>query len=255
MPLTPHALQRAVESAEAEGIWLGHKLVNDGLFSGGELAALISRELKIPLTDLASCHPEPTALALADAAFCQQCYVVPMHLSHECLHLVMANPMDMGVIDFFKLKVRRRLEISVAPVDQLLTMAPSWYRTEPITLAPDPSETAVPVIFRHRSASANPDEIETPYPCGIVDMLKQVVDAKGSDLHLTAGSSPRVRIDGQLKSAPQPKLRPYHVLALVSSLMTDEQHRHFEEEKELDFSFGLENIGRFRANIFSPHCS
>ncbi|MHB0936032.1 MAG: PilT/PilU family type 4a pilus ATPase [Armatimonadota bacterium] len=246
LPLPPHAIRQAVEAADAEGVWVGKKLVDDGLFSGDELAELLSRELDIPLANLEGCRPEPEALAQSDLAFCRRHYLVPVRLSLDCLYLLMANPLDTEVIGALAAKTRRKVEIAVAPIDRLLMLAQSWYAAEPAPAL----AAAMPAIFHHRSAAPATDEDQTPYDCGIADMLKQIVDAGGSDLHLTAGSPPRMRLNGQLKAMPLPKLMPHHLVALVSSLMTERQRQHFEEELELDFSFGMEEVGRFRANIF-----
>ena len=77
-----------------------------------------------------------------------------------------------------------------------------------------------------------------------------VVNARGSDLHLTAGSAPIIRVNGNLHLQPLPMLRPQHMRALVHSILTAEQIAQFEKDLELDFSFGISDAGRFRANIF-----
>ncbi len=84
----------------------------------------------------------------------------------------------------------------------------------------------------------------------IQEMLKQVLDMNASDLHLTAGSPPLYRLDGRLVPQGVDKLDPDQVLSLAYSVMNEEQKKTFEQSKEVDFSFGVRNLSRFRANVF-----
>jgi len=73
---------------------------------------------------------------------------------------------------------------------------------------------------------------------------------KGSDLHLAAKSPPRVRVFGKLSPLAMAVLEPADVQQLVYSVLTDAQKKRFEELMELDFSFGIIGLARFRGNIF-----
>jgi twitching motility protein PilT len=84
----------------------------------------------------------------------------------------------------------------------------------------------------------------------IQEFLKMAVDADASDLHITTHIPPRLRINGGLKTIDHPPLSPTETKELVYSILTDKQKRIFEEKWELDFSFGLKELGRFRANVF-----
>ncbi len=80
--------------------------------------------------------------------------------------------------------------------------------------------------------------------------LKAMFDQGASDLHLTTGSPPQLRIDGKLIPLKVPSLSPVDTKQLCYSVMTDAQKRKFEEENELDLSFGVKGLCRFRANFF-----
>lgn len=82
-------------------------------------------------------------------------------------------------------------------------------------------------------------------------LLKKIVDLGGSDLHLTSGSPPRGRIHGELIPLSQDKLEPDTVRSLIYSVMTDQQKFQYEEHREVDFSFGVPSISRFRANVYT----
>ncbi|MFH2137882.1 MAG: type IV pilus twitching motility protein PilT [Candidatus Omnitrophota bacterium] len=81
-------------------------------------------------------------------------------------------------------------------------------------------------------------------------LLRLIVEKKASDLHLTVGIPPQLRIGGQLVYTEFDPLTPEVVQQLAYSLLTSEQIKRFEEEKELDFSCGIPNLSRFRINLF-----
>ena len=84
------------------------------------------------------------------------------------------------------------------------------------------------------------------------ELLRKLSELGGSDLHITTGSPPQVRVDGHLRP-----LESYRVLTsadtkqLAYSVLTDAQKHRFEENLELDFSFGVKGLSRFRANLFN----
>ncbi|MBQ8460582.1 type IV pilus twitching motility protein PilT [bacterium] len=84
----------------------------------------------------------------------------------------------------------------------------------------------------------------------IEDLLKELVDKGGSDLHISSKLPPVFRLDGKLTRTDHPVLTPEDVEALLFPMMSNEQRRHLEQEWELDFSYGVEGIGRFRVNFY-----
>ncbi|NLG17016.1 MAG: type IV pilus twitching motility protein PilT [Fibrobacter sp.] len=82
------------------------------------------------------------------------------------------------------------------------------------------------------------------------DLLKRMAEKNASDLHLTTGSSPLLRIDGKLLPTDAERLSPDQVLKLAYSIMNETQKKVFEQKKEVDFSFGVQNLSRYRANVF-----
>jgi twitching motility protein PilT len=84
----------------------------------------------------------------------------------------------------------------------------------------------------------------------LYEMLKMMIERKASDLHITTGSPPRLRIDGKLMSLDHATLNPADTKAICYSILTDAQKHQFEEHNELDLSFGVKGLSRFRANIF-----
>jgi len=82
-------------------------------------------------------------------------------------------------------------------------------------------------------------------------LLKAMIEKGGSDLHITTSSPPQLRIDGKLHPLKMPPLSPPETKQLCYSILTDAQKHKFEESNELDLSFGVRGLSRFRANIFT----
>ncbi len=82
------------------------------------------------------------------------------------------------------------------------------------------------------------------------ELLKTMIDKGASDLHITTGTAPMLRIHGRLQALPGPPLTAAETKQLCYSILTDAQKHKFEEENELDLSFGVKGMSRFRANIY-----
>ena len=82
------------------------------------------------------------------------------------------------------------------------------------------------------------------------ELLNLMVQRGGSDLHISVGSPPRIRIDGKLIDTEYEPLMPEATKKLIYSVLGADQVAKFEKNLELDFSFGVANLGRFRTNAF-----
>ena len=85
----------------------------------------------------------------------------------------------------------------------------------------------------------------------LLDLLRTLVQMDGSDLHITTATPPQVRVKGHLQRLPLAELGPAETKQLIYSVLTDAQKKTFEETQELDFSFGIAGLARFRCNVFS----
>ena len=83
------------------------------------------------------------------------------------------------------------------------------------------------------------------------ELLKKTVELQGSDLHITISTPPQVRVHGHLQRLEGAELAPSDTKALTYSVLTDAQKKRFEESLELDFSFGIKGLARFRCNMFN----
>lgn len=84
----------------------------------------------------------------------------------------------------------------------------------------------------------------------IDDLLIEATQRGASDLHLTEGLPPTIRVDGRLQRLNYEILKPHDVQKLVYEVLTDQQIQWFEKVRELDFSYGISGVGRFRFNVY-----
>jgi twitching motility protein PilT len=98
--------------------------------------------------------------------------------------------------------------------------------------------------------SAAVEEAKLSGPLSIQSFLEYVVQHGATDLHISSESPPLMRVDGELRPLPVPPLSANETKNLCYSLLTESQRHRFEEENELDFSFGIRGVSRFRGNLF-----
>jgi twitching motility protein PilT len=88
-------------------------------------------------------------------------------------------------------------------------------------------------------------------PVNLRALLEEMIEKDASDLHLVAGERPKLRVDGDIVNASTEEvMTPKDTLSLAYSVLTENQKKRFETENELDFSFGIQNLARFRGNCF-----
>ncbi|NOR43629.1 MAG: PilT/PilU family type 4a pilus ATPase [Gammaproteobacteria bacterium] len=87
------------------------------------------------------------------------------------------------------------------------------------------------------------------------DLLRTMVEKDGSDLFITAGAMPSIKVDGEMKPLSNQSLNPQHTQVLVSSIMNDKQRAEFEETQECNFAISLPGLSRFRVNAFTQRGS
>ena len=93
--------------------------------------------------------------------------------------------------------------------------------------------------------------VTAPASLNLRSLLEEVIERGASDLHITAGDRPKLRVDGDIvNSNVDYVLQPKDTLQIAYSVLTENQKKRFEMEDELDFSFGIQNLARFRGNVF-----
>jgi twitching motility protein PilT len=92
---------------------------------------------------------------------------------------------------------------------------------------------------------------QAPATVNLRVLLEEMIERDASDLHITAGERPKLRIDGEISNSNlESVMSPKDTMQLAYSVLTENQKKRFEMEDELDFSFGIQNLARFRGNCF-----
>jgi twitching motility protein PilT len=99
--------------------------------------------------------------------------------------------------------------------------------------------------------TSSPSGPARPSGVNLRSLLEEMVSRNASDLHIVAGERPKLRVDGDItNSSAEQELAPKDTLQLAYSVLTETQKKRFELEDELDFSFGIQGLARFRGNVF-----
>ncbi|WP_308196060.1 type IV pilus twitching motility protein PilT [Nocardioides bruguierae] len=134
------------------------------------------------------------------------------------------------------------------------TPTPVYREPEPVVPAVAPVTAAAPVAAAPVVAAASvPEHVEPEHvePLGLDELLTQVVELSGSDLHLTVGVPPTVRVRGEMRAVEgQPALEARSLQEAVYAILTEKQRKTLEETRELDFAYTVPGVARFRANVF-----
>ena len=123
--------------------------------------------------------------------------------------------------------------------------------------APSAEPAGLPVIKQPGISTGIPSPADSAAGLSytILDLLFEAVRRTASDLHLTAGAPPHLRIDGELEAQGLPILSPADIKGLVYSMMSEKQIKTFELEHEFDFAYSVKSLGRFRVNVFQQRGS
>jgi twitching motility protein PilT len=239
--LSRDALEEALEEEARSGTALPALLVERGAVSGKDLAAALAHEAGLRFFDLAetSLHPEAAIAIPADVARRRQALGVDFDGAR--LVVAFADPWDEEGLAEVAAAAGMEVDPAAAERSELARAIESVY-------APDGSAGPAPlraVVGREMP----PDGEESPLHLN--QCLELVVDLGGSDLHLTAGARPMVRIHGAIQPlADFPGLTGSRIRQMIYAVLSPKQRETFEAELELDTSHTIPGKGRFRVNVF-----
>jgi len=243
--LPAESLNSLSERAHSSGVWLGQVLIEEKVCTETELASIIAAGLGIPLVDLSALEPDASALACLPAEVARQYTAVPIRLEGSILQFALANPFDRDLPFILPLPGRFRHEIAVAPVSAINRAIDAWYPILKIGSQLEETEGW--------SATENAEKVAATcalYRDQLQQMLCAMLCAGASDMHLTVGTRPLFRINGDLQKSPFPLLEPDDLRNLVYSILAESQIDYFERHHEFDFAYSLPGRSHFRVNLF-----
>jgi len=237
-----HMLERAKAIQQTQGRWLGSVLVELGAVGPEEIVQVLSNRLGLRAVDLTKITSNAAVLQLLPESMARRFAVVPVSQVDTNLHLAMVNPLDTLACDLIQARTGMRLERLIATERDVRSAIDRCYghlnRSMPQTPgAPAPEE---------KPAKQTPEREEVLH---VDDLLRLMIERGASDLHLSVGTSPILRTDGDLMPLNAEKLTPTRMNELIYTILTDEQITQFEETWELDFAYSVRGLSRFRVNV------
>ncbi len=247
--LSAEALEAALAREEREGRPLTAILAGEGLVGETDLLAAIAHQVGHRFVDLSAINVAATVDRAIPVGLAQRHLAVAVAREGDRLVVAMADPGDQDVIS--------ALEAAVGPIQPALASRPALERLITAMYGADgltEAATTVQIDVDVPSDGAQrqqPRDPDLEHSLVLTDLLGMVLDVEGSDLHLTAGSHPVIRVHGDLMRLTEfPVMEPTELRQLIYSILSQKQRETFEAELELDASYSLTGRGRFRVNVF-----
>jgi twitching motility protein PilT len=232
--LSRDALETALEEEAASGTTLPALLLEQGAVSGKDLAAATAHGARLRFVDLSEATLEPEAARTVPAELARRRQALGVAVEGPRLVVAFADPWDEDAIA--EVAAASGLEVAPALAErgelaQIIESVYAWGEAPPR-----------PAVVVRSEAPAPPTHLN--------DCLERVVELGGSDLHLTAGAHPMVRIHGEIEPLGEfPVLTGSGIREMVYAVLSQKQREGFETELELDTSHTIPGKGRFRVNV------
>ena len=181
-------------------------------------------------------------------------FVVPFGVRETQLLVAMINPFDIDLISSLQSSLGYEITPVMVTPKAMFSIATALYGTAianefnmSISRSVESKSGERAAVEQHLVSMV---ELSSEMP-SISELLRTVIERGASDLHLTVGAKPTIRIDGKLvRLDDKPILGAQSLRDLIYSILTDGQRDRFEADRELDASYGVAGIGRFRVNVF-----
>jgi twitching motility protein PilT len=237
--LTREQLQEALERQSQTGQALGRILIEMGAIEEDQLVEAVARRIGVPYVDLRARRLDPELVSLLPEETAKRLGAVPVQIDGMNMVVAMAEPTNVAAVR----EVQGATGFQIHPA-----LAVKRLILEAINGAKERRPTLEDEVLRE-AAEAQP--VAEEKEIRIHDLLERVLEEGASDLHLTAGTQPTVRVRGSLtRLEDYPLLQPAEIRRLVYSILTQRQREKLEENLELDLAYTLPGKARFRVNVY-----
>ncbi|MDQ1393372.1 MAG: twitching motility protein PilT [Acidimicrobiaceae bacterium] len=229
--LSRDSLEVALRHEEESGVPLAKILAGEGLVSERDLVAAVADQIGIGFWDFDQEGISPNVDGLLPETLARRLCAVAVMVDNQHLVVAMDDPTDEGAV----------AEISEA----------TGFPIEPMLAVRSDLRAVLGAMYPDRSGRGRAEDEPAVEELHVNTLLAQVVELRGSDLHLAVGLPPCARVDGSLLP-----LEGYHPLngseirRMVFAILTQRQRERFESDLELDTSHSIPGLGRFRVNVF-----
>ncbi len=243
--LTKDDMEHHLLKAEEAGTPLPRMLISEGAVRDEDILSVVAGELQLDFFTLdpkGDAMPDPEALGRLDAAVAEKLSALPMKIEDGVLVMAVADPFNTEKKELLEKASGGPVRLGLAlrnPLEALVTTAYS-----------DFAEANPGAVTSGMSVDALADAERGEY-AHINELLEKLIDRGGSDLHITAGSPPQIRVNGHLEELEgYPIMLPATLRSMIYEILTGRQREELEESRELDCSHPLPGKGRFRVNVF-----
>jgi twitching motility protein PilT len=241
-----HTMERALAIHQTQGRWIGSVLIELGALSPEDIVNALSKHLGSKAIDLTNAPFSADTVRILPESMARRFGVVPVSRVQHTLHIAMVNPLDTLACDLIQARTGLHIEPLIATERDVRAAIDRFYGQ----LAREAGSASAEAPTEGRPAEADSqargsfEEI-----LHVDDLLRTVIKRHASDLHLSVGSPPTLRIDGELVAVSSHKLSPNQMQDLIYAVLTDDQITTFEENWELDFAYSIRGLSRFRVNV------
>ncbi len=249
--LSRDTLEELLVREAREGIAFSKLLVTEDVVGEKDLVAAVAAQAGIRFVDFDQTAVNPTLDRLVPTDLARRYSAVAVDVEGSDLLVAMADPTDRTALEAVEQGTGWTIRPALAVRDELQHVVAAMYgRGEPSANG----DVGFTTPGAHGDDSYAPSagmplEVETDLH--VNDLLIRVMELGGSDLHLTVGVHPSVRIHGDIQPLSEfPVMNGSEIRRMLYAILTQKQRERFEEELELDTSHSVPGMGRFRVNIF-----
>lgn len=241
--ITREQLKKALDRQVQLGGQIGSILKEMGYLDDDYLLNFLSKQFNTSHVNLFEVKIPPDILNLLSFEKVKTFKVLPIKKTGNNITLAMVNPNDLDTIKDVEFAIGSRVDPAIVPFYQM-EKALTYFEEEGYGNK----------AFEGEQLKTEIAAMETETP-NMHSLLKLVLEHKATGLHITAGVSPSIRIDNEIKRLPLPEVTPEQTVEFAQEVLTKEQKELFVKEKEIDFALYLSDIGRFRVNMYKQRNS
>jgi twitching motility protein PilT len=230
-------LQQALKTQSQLGGTLGENLVRLGFLTEEALLNALSEQMGMQHINLEKVEIPSAIQRLVQLETVRLRRILPIGFEGKRLVVGMVDPTDLSALSDVEFQ--------------------SGHSTKPVILSATHFEQAL-AFFQAKGYGAatlnlqGQKEVRKPVKLekSLPSLLEALVTWRGQDLHLSAGAIPSIRVDNEIRRLALTALKPPEIEEMITSILTPEQKRMFQEDKELDFAYSLHGVARFRCNVY-----
>ncbi|MGI8685912.1 MAG: PilT/PilU family type 4a pilus ATPase [Acidimicrobiales bacterium] len=245
--LSRDALEALLTREADDGVSLSKVLLAEGMVAEKDLVAAVASQVGIAFIDFDHTAVNPALDRLVPVELARRHLAIAVDFEGSELVVAMVDPSDQDAVGEIEKATAWTVRPVIAVRSELFRIVSSMYGSDEAAPAAAGTQDVVPI-----DAGAEMAGIDMPgAELHVNDLLERVVDLGGSDLHLTSGIPPAVRVHGDITSMTEfPVMTASEIRRMVYSILTQKQRERFENDLELDTSHTVPNLGRFRVNVF-----